>query len=247
MTWKVLGESVIGTSHQRHGLPCQDAARFKLFGAANDWLVAVVADGAGSAAHAEIGAALTCSEVVHRIESAKADAFFTREEMCGLFADVRQTLIAEAARLGVSPRELACTALVAVIGPAAAAFAQLGDGSIIIGAGLTCRPVFWPAPAEYANATDFLTDEHFAVALQFSVIDEPITEVGLLSDGLQRLVLNFTAREAHAPFFRPMFDRLHAAVDPAELVAPFRSFLNSPQVNDRTDDDKTLVLAVRRP
>jgi len=28
-------------------------------------------------------------------------------------------------------------------------------------------------------------------------------------------------------------------------VEPYRAFLDSPQVNERTDDDKTLVIAVR--
>jgi len=246
MGWVTLVESVAGTSHHRTNTPCQDASQCRQFGGTDGWLAAIVADGAGSASRAEVGAALTCAVFADRIE-ATPDAFCNREGMIGLFTDVHQALVEEADRLGVSPRELACTALVAVIGPATAVFAQLGDGVMVVSDGSACRTVFWPEPAEYANATDFLTDEHFADALQFVVIDEPIPEVALLTDGLQRLALNFTTCEAHAPFFRPLFDRLRTAADPAELAAPFRAFLDSPRVNERTDDDKTLFLAVRRP
>ena len=41
-------------------------------------------------------------------------------------------------------------------------------------------------------------------------------------------------------FFTRMLRRLET------LAEPFRAFLDSPRVNGRTDDDKTLLLAVRR-
>jgi len=57
----------------------------------------------------------------------------------------------------------------------------------------------------------------------------------------------FVIREAHALFFEPMFARLRRepVAKRESLVEEFRVFLDSPPVNQRTDDDKTLVLATR--
>lgn len=246
MTWLVLGDSATGTSHRARNSPCQDAFRFCTYGAESEWLVVAVADGAGSSTHSEAGAKLVCDELVHRIEVGGSEQPFTRDGMIALFAEVRQSLIAEAERLDVPPREVACTALLAVVGPVSAAFAQLGDGAIVIGDNTAYRMVFWPEPAEYANATDFLTDDKFADVVQFDAVSHPVVEVAALTDGLQRLALDFTTRTPHPAFFQPLFNGLRTAASPDSLAAPFQSFLDSPRVNSRTDDDKTLVFAVRR-
>lgn len=243
--WAVLGDSVIGTSHRARNGPCQDAFRIQAFGSSAEWLVIVAADGAGSASHSQVGATVACEEFARRVQTVPPQSLFTREGMTSLFADVRTTLLVEAERLGIAIREVACTALLMVLGPASAVFAQLGDGAIVIGQGQNHRVVFWPEPAEYANATNFLTDDQFVHLLQFETIEEPIVEVAAFTDGLQRLALDFTARVGHPAFFQPLFNQLRTATDAQSLVEPFRNFLDSDRVNERTDDDKTLVLAVR--
>jgi hypothetical protein len=219
--------------------------RHRTFGTDGEWLVVVVADGAGSATHSDRGAELACDEFVRRVANAAPELLFDRGEMLRLFADVRQVLCGEAERIGVRLRDCACTSLVAVVGPSSFAVGQIGDGAIVLGDGTSYRTAFWPEPAEYANATDFLTDDRFADALQFATSPEPVAEVAVLTDGLQRLALDFASRSAHEAFFRPIFAGLRSAPDPEALVEPLRAFLDSPRVNERTDDDKTLVIAVR--
>jgi len=245
MVWVALGESVTGTAHRARNLPCQDAFRYRTIGTTGEWLAIATADGAGSASRSDIGSALVCDEFVQRVEKLDPDSLFTREGMTRLFADVRIALHEKAEHLSIPPRELACTGLFAFLGPTAATFGQIGDGAIVIGHGEMLRTIFWPEPSEYANATDFLSDEHFAEAMQFHTLSEPIHEVAVLTDGLQRLALDFAARSVHLPFFRPLFHHLRTTADPESLVAPFRNFLDSPRINERTDDDKTLVFAVR--
>lgn len=247
MTWAVLGESVAGTSHRARGLPCQDACRFSTFGPRGEWLVVAVADGAGSASHAQVGAAAACDELARRVGPDRPGSLLGREGMHAIISEVRQALVAEAGRLGVPPREVACTAILAIVGPEGAAFAQVGDGCVVVGGGAGYEAVFWPEPAEYANATDFLTDERFVEAFRFATIPRPLTEVAVFTDGLQRLALDFSARAPHPGFFGPLFGGVRTAENPSDLGGPFRSFLDSARVNERTDDDKTLVLAVRRP
>ena len=69
----------------------------------------------------------------------------------------------------------------------------------------------------------------------------------MFTDGLQRLALDFAGHTPHHGFFGPLFEQLRAVNDSESLVEPFRCFLDSDRVNQRTDDDKTLVLAVRKP
>lgn len=244
MAWTTLGDSVAGTSHLARSLPCQDAFRFCAFG---EWLVIAVADGAGSASHSEVGATVVCDELVRRVSAIDPVTLFSRSGVNALFAEARAAIFAEAERMNVRPREVACTAILAIVGPNSAAFAQIGDGAIVIRQGQDYRVVFWPEPTEYVNATDFLTDDSFLDSILFETVADSIIEVAALTDGLQRLALDFAARSAYARFFGPLFNELRNAVDIKSLAEPFHTFLDSDRVNERTDDDKTLVLAVRHP
>lgn len=64
----------------------------------------------------------------------------------------------------------------------------------------------------------------------------------MLSDGIQLLALRYADNTAHDPFFRPLFE---FAGNPASTNAELEEFLRSERVCERTDDDKTLVLAIR--
>jgi len=68
------------------------------------------------------------------------------------------------------------------------------------------------------------------------------------SDGVQRLALSFEQRIPHNPFFEPMLNvlRNQKSAECEALDQQLAHFLNSPQINERTDDDKTLILATRR-
>src|SRR5207253_127084 len=108
------------------------------------------------------------------------------------------------------------------------------------------KTVFWPQSGEYANTTFFLTGQDFEERLAFCVLAQKVEELALFTDGLQPLALHYASRSVHAPFFDPMFKRLHSAPDVTSLEGPLQEFLRSKAVNERTDDDKTLILATRR-
>ena len=64
MNWKAIARSAEGTSHNKQDMPCQDYGYFKTIG---DAIVGVVADGAGSAKHSDIGAKLAVETVLESI------------------------------------------------------------------------------------------------------------------------------------------------------------------------------------
>ncbi|MCS6976901.1 MAG: protein phosphatase 2C domain-containing protein [Gemmatales bacterium] len=247
MHWTAFGQSVVGTSHSKRNAPCQDAFCLQVFGPNDDWLAIAAADGAGSASYSAIGAALTASELVKRAVRAQPASLLTRDTLEALYGEVRNTLHAQAEFLRVAPRELASTAILAIVGPSSASFAQLGDGGIVVRQDSTYRLVFWPETSEYVNATDFLTDHRSLSAIRFERSDIPVLEIAVFTDGLQRLVIDYAQRAPYPGFFGPLFTDLHISKSIHTLIPPLRALLQSEKVNRRTDDDKTIVLAVRQP
>ncbi len=248
--WKHLGESVIGTSHRATGTPCQDAHRLLVLDhVGGPILIATVADGAGSAALAELGAQTACEvlrdAVVRTLTERSALDSLEPADVRAWFLAARSDLCRIAREREAAPRDLACTALLAVLGPERALFGQVGDGAIVVGTDTTFTPIFWPEPAEYVNVTDFLSDDDMPDRLMLAVITESFHNVALLTDGLQRLALDFVTRRGHPGFFGPLFTPLWNGGEPENLRQPLRSLLDSPKINDRTDDDKTLILATR--
>jgi hypothetical protein len=214
-------------------------------------LVIACADGAGSADLSAVGASRACRTIISVIASALKGGLHIRqtdrEAVIGWYRGTRTALEQEAGWRGQNLRQVACTLLVAVVGESAARFAQIGDGAIVILDGGDYRPVFWPQSGQYANATNFLTDAGWEESLAFAAQDVRVDELAVMTDGLQALSLDYAAKAAHGPFFVPMFRPLRGAPRGASLRKPLREFLDSPRVNERTDDDKSLILATRMP
>lgn len=256
-TWSYALAAVRGTSHARAGLPCQDVCACQILH--DVWgqaiLAAAVADGAGSASRSQEGASRTCDLLIQQvaayIREGKAIRDLTRVCVEQWLCWIRLALTHRAKEEGIHPRDFACTVLAAFVGPAEAAFLQVGDGVIVLSpdsdADQYCW-VFWPQKGEYANTTFFITDDDVAEHFEFDVVTDRVAEIALLSDGLERLALDFRTRTAYAPFFRPLFLPLRAShpEQAAELSLQLARFLDSQAVNRRTDDDKAIVLATRR-
>jgi hypothetical protein len=244
--WKLLRASVPGSSHAKAGTQCQDShagTATKPHG--EHFLVVACADGAGSAARSEEGAAAaTAGFVSAACDFLATQAEVTRESLVECFRAARKSVEERAAKLDMPARELACTLLAAIVGEKEAFFAQVGDGLIVVRGNDEYLPVFWPRVGDYPNDSDFLTDETYEKQLQFAQRPAP-KELALSTDGLQTLMANISARTIHQGFFSPIFAQLKAAREPDELLVPLRDFLSSAAVNERTDDDKTLLLALR--
>jgi hypothetical protein len=248
--WKILAGSATGTSHEREGDPCQDYAHYAIVSAEDSpVLVAACADGAGSATQAALGARLACLGYIHMACESLRDGLPVLEinepRARGWLERLRGTMSLEACLRNLELRDLACTLLTAVVGDGIAVFLQIGDGAIVYREGGRYRTAFWPQTGEYASTTFFLTGEDYQERLEFRVLGQRVDDLALFTDGLQPLALHYASRTVHAPFFDPMFDAVRRVVDTQDLEEPLRTFLTSKPVIERTDDDKTLVLATR--
>jgi hypothetical protein len=263
-TWKLLFQSVRGTAHLRTGQPCQDSclARLRAYDLSfragpretinqkETLLFLACADGAGTARHAEIGAKLACREVLRLAQQDLAEGLaldaVERDTVVSWYLRMRQRLQQQADQLQTELSQLACTLLLAVVGERCAVFAQVGDGVMVARDGQDYQVVFWPQTGEYVNTTHFVTDPDVAEVLAFQLRTTPVDELALMTDGLQMLALHYATRSAHQPFFRPMFERMRTSPGSEGLPEALRQFLDSPAVNARSDDDKTLILATRQ-
>jgi hypothetical protein len=207
-----------------------------------------VADGAGSAQHGGDGAELAI----------KAAAEFMQKKLAlpefGLGDDfavdcvmsVRAALFSGAEKARVRAREFACTFLGIVSTNQGTLIMQIGDGGIVIDVGSGLEVPIVPMSGEYANMTHFITDEDAVDRLESRAFTKPVIKAAVFSDGVQRLALQMDTNTAHEPFFAPFFKVLSTATSEQEdqLQGALMRFLSSDAVNDRTDDDKTLALAV---
>lgn len=257
MTWKYAFGSATGTSHLGANIPCQDFGLCDVLTtpAQETILVAVTADGAGSAKRSQVGAQLACNlfqaEMAVLFLEGGHLAQITRSFIVEWLTRFQSEVAVRAADEGLLVRDFACTLLAVVLTEDAGVFVQVGDGAIVI----SCQDdadefawIFWPDKGEYANMTTFATQEEAKEQFLYDFKQEAFQEIALFTDGLERLALNFQSGSTHNPFFRAMFAPVRAS-EPGysqELSERLQAFLNSPQVNARTDDDKTLILATRR-
>ena len=255
--WKWAFASVRGTSHIKSEMPCQDQSDCRVIETSDgrSVLVAVVADGAGSAKQAEVGAELACnlfqSEMTEFFGQNGLLSSLTRKFMQNWLTRFQSEATRRADSEGLKLRDYACTLLAAIVEGEQAVMLQIGDGAIVYStpdAPDEYGHIFWPQKGEYENQTYFATDEAATANMNFVSVNEYIQDLSLFTDGIQRLALHFQSKTAHTPFFRMMFSPLRSveAGYSETLSTSLAAFLDSPQVNNRTDDDKTLVLATRQ-
>lgn len=250
--WKAIGQSVIGSSHIVNGKACEDASVFLQFEQEDGEiaLLSFVSDGAGSAKNAAEAAQTAVDIAVafaHGLLKEKVD--WAEKHLIALAETVYEQLQLLAQQSGDELNEYSCTLLGCIILPKRACFIQIGDGAIVRNDGDGhFTTIWWPHNGEYQNTTTFLIDDPGFRHLKHKIIDERVEEVGLFTDGLQMLTLVNETESVHQPFFTNLFRWLRKAEEPAHVAilnTKLKEYLSGELINNRTDDDKTLVLATR--
>jgi hypothetical protein len=159
-----------------------------------------------------------------------------------LFAGARRAVESAARDEGAEVRELATTLIVALVTTTTVTVGEVGDGvlAIRLRTGEVLRPVP-PQRGEFANETMFLTsgEDLPEVALVTYAANE-VDAFALSSDGLRLLITaNPIEGTPYAPFFEDVFAEVAAGRN-ADALARFIR-----ELDDRTGDDKSLVIGVR--
>jgi hypothetical protein len=250
LSWRVLGASEVGTSHIAMGRGCEDSCWAQVGATASDmpFLQLFVADGAGSASNGGEGAELAIQSAVAFIDKKlQLPEFGLNDELATqCVIAIREKVYARADSLGLKARDFACTFLGVLSCKMGTLVLQIGDGGIVLDVGHGLEVPVVPMAGEYANMTHFLTDEDAINLMVTKAFPDIALRVAVFSDGLQRLALNMADNTAYEPFFSNFFKVLGGSTTDQEdqLNGALVRFLQSSAVNDRTDDDKTLVLAV---
>jgi hypothetical protein len=246
--WRTISRSVRGQAHLADGSPCQDSSQVEVF-EGDAAMIACVADGAGSVPHSDLGSKLVCSAMIEGatryLENCGDVSALTLDEILVWCELARDRIDAEAAVHDTIARDFASTLCVAILSSTGSCFFQIGDGAIVLKSGEVCGAVFWPDSGEYVNTTTFITSNEYRERLKFFTTERNYLEVALFTDGIERLALQFDTLTPHTPFFAPLFQALRTLENWHPLEDQLGAFLTSESVCKRSDDDKSLILAVR--
>ncbi|QDS99057.1 PP2C family serine/threonine-protein phosphatase [Adhaeretor mobilis] len=248
--WRLVYDSVRGTSHEVDDLPCQDSSRVLThYTNSTSMLISVCADGAGSASFSDQGSQIACEKFAEHCQSYFVDddaiRGVTQEVVADWLVDIRSAINDRAEELETDTRQLATTLLGCVIGEQASFFLQIGDGAMVYRSEDSFQFAFWPHTGEFANMTNFLTSDNFESQVEWKIVEEQLNDLAAFTDGLERLVLKFEDQTIHEPAITPMLEAIRDSQPEEDFSEPLRGFLTSEGVNERTDDDKTLILATR--
>jgi len=248
MTWQIVAASTPGTSHIRTNLPCQDAHGYRIV---DNLVIAAVADGLGTAAKADDGAKLAVETTLETLATSLGSVVPTDADgwemvLRHAFLQSHERLRDTAEENAVPLRDYGTTLIAAVITETWLAVGHIGDGALVaIFDGVTPETVSGPQRGEYANEVTPLTSPDALEVARFTVHRRAVQALAMLTDGLQNLCVNIATGRPYEPFFVPFFNGVVKGMNTAEASRELGTFLGSPAICGRTDDDKTLVVIGR--
>jgi hypothetical protein len=250
--WSWIAASSRGTSHIKTGTRRQDAYRCYSPEKASRFLISVVSDGAGSADFGGEGASLVC-----RVFSLAAqhhlldfDSVPDEESVLMWIDQTRDRISFAAHKRGKIPRDFAATLIAVISDGTDTLIAQVGDGCAVLRerASQEWTIPLWPDHGEYASTTSFVTDDPAAKCRIHRSRCE-IAGFAMMTDGLERLALDFQAKRPFPGFLdamaKPIFSAPRDGKD-STLSTLLKNYLEGEAICSRTDDDKTLVVAARK-
>jgi serine/threonine protein phosphatase PrpC len=259
VAWKAIARSAIGTSHLKQGLPCQDYGSDRLF---SNLLIGAVADGAGSAKYADIGAKIAVETTIAHI--AKTETYLEKigcswqNRRCPISESQAKRLFTstwkrvmlqfqQAATAGnYDTQDLACTLIAFMATPNWVAAMQIGDGFLAMR--FKCEKeyklAFKPDKGEYANQTSFVTSGDALTHMQVQVFNRRPKFLCAATDAMETVAIVLKDWYPSPGFFKPLEEYMKESDRPEEQDEYLVNLLNSDQLNKRTNDDKTLLLCL---
>ncbi len=239
MKWKLAGSSVIGLSHIKNNLPCQDHISIL---DNDDCCCISLADGAGSAKFAELGASIVTSKTCELIEQ-YFDNFFEDEakEVREKIIHVLRTNLGKQAKVKEAvKRDFASTLLFVAIKGDNFIAGHIGDGIIGYIKGDELITLSPPENGEYINETYFVTSINYQKNLRlFKGSVENISGFVLMSDGTCESLFDKANRNL-APIVKEIVEWLDE--NPTDVVTNALKSNLEEVIRNKTLDDCSLAI-----
>jgi hypothetical protein len=238
--WIVVGASVTGKSHLKSNPPepCQDS--HVVIEIEDDWGVAVVCDGAGSAKNSHRGAAFVAEKTANLLKNTVKKYKWSTRNWKGnydkypsykdwhcmsqmVFDSVLKELEEYSRDIGTSIETMACTVISVIYSPVGILISHIGDGRAAYcdGSG-EWKEMMVPFKGEEANQTIFITSPMAMKTIGPKVIKEDISAFALMSDGCEMHSFEVNIKKTdeeiyydpnkpYYNFFNPIIDNLRCA------------------------------------
>ena len=251
--WIRASATCIGSSHIKSDTECQDFHRtFEVVADDRQFLVLIGSDGAGSYDYGKIGAVLVC-EILGSLARTYLNEYRKLPEehvIASWFQYLQLVLINVSENMASEIRQFSATALLAIYSDNILITAHVGDGAIVIRTSDDeWQTISKPENGEYASTTYFVTDTK-NLRLRIRETCCQLSGISLFTDGIESLVLDSASMIPHAGFLEPFYSSLSKGAlkngRDCKFSNQLKGFLLSERINDRTDDDKTFVIAVKR-
>lgn len=244
MGWRWASASVIGSSHIAHNGRLQDAHSVSILN--ENYVFAVVSDGAGSAKFGEYGAWIICRSLKVKFRDwFKNNELLPDNETIEFWIDdIRDQVHFIAKERNSTFRQFAAT-LTALIASSNEILAlNIGDSAIVGRHENDWSIICLPENGEYASSTYFFTDDP-SPRLKIFRESNRYDAFALFSDGVGDLAILHSKQEACAGFLNPMIYPVDNSYERGRLnllSVKLKEYLASPIVCEKTDDDKTIIL-----
>lgn len=213
--WVVVGASVKGNGHIESNMPCQDNSKFEILG--KGWGVAVVSDGAGSAAHSDMGSKVVVERgVVHFKNLIEKEGWMDKNTLPSdaewlqksyfVLKTIRNEVEMVAKKNNVDLKSLSATCLAIVFSPMGLLAVHVGDGRMgCKTASGGWKAIMTPHKGDEANQTLFLVSEFWDIpnyvqsgvlVPESIVVREPVEAFAVMSDGCESTAWLCTAQNA---------------------------------------------------
>jgi len=198
--WIVACASVAGRGHILHELPCQDSFSYQKIN--ENWSVAVVCDGAGSAKYSHIGSDFVARNTAHCLTEIIVRKNWNpenipneeewRDEAIKALQIVVQRLISFAREQKYEIQDLSSTVLASLFSPFAILTIHIGDGRATFSSKVDdWQPLIMPFRGNEANETVFInsgiwTAEGVEKYIRTNIKKGQIRALALCSDGCEK-------------------------------------------------------------
>ncbi|MBF0338470.1 MAG: protein phosphatase 2C domain-containing protein [Nitrospirae bacterium] len=242
----IFGASVIGPLHVPMGIPCQDACAYEVF---KDIGLIAVADGLGSAPKSDIGSRQAVDAAIEAAKQhlvANDNGEHSLGELTGkMILSAREQIEKTAEKDGYKLRDLATTLIVSAFVGGSVSIAHIGDGAVIAKTDKGLILASAPEESEYANEVVPLTSNKWNEHTHTSSIKNA-SFIALFTDGCQRAALKKSplGYEPFNGFFDPVCSYAIKIEEIESANEEIKALLSSPKMNEHSDDDKTLVIAI---